>query len=112
MGITYLDGVEINPKKIDTILKWPQPNTQKDLRSFLDLTGYYRRFIKNYAYTCRPLIDLLKKDGFVWPEAADKAFQTLNDAMTTAPVLALPNFELPFEMEMDASSYGIGVVLQ
>ena len=55
---------------------------------------------------------MLKKDGFVWSETADEAFQTLKDAMTTAPVLALPSFELPFKIEMDASSYGIGAILK
>ena len=64
-------GVEIDPKKIEVISKWPEPKTQKDVRSFLDLTGYCRRFIRGYAIISKALTDLLKKDGFVWnPKAA------------------------------------------
>jgi len=76
-------GVETNSKKIKTILQWPQPRTQRDLRSFLGLRGYYTRFIKSYAHVCRTLTDLLRKYDFVWNEAAITAFQTLKRALTT-----------------------------
>jgi len=61
----YGNGVETDPKKIEVIAKWSELKKQKDIRSFLDLTGYYRSFIKGYANISRPLIDLLKKDGFL-----------------------------------------------
>jgi len=91
-------GVETYPKKIETMLQWPQPKNQKELRSFLGLTGYYRRFIKGHAHVCRPLTDLLRKDGFIWNAATIVAIQDLMTAMTTTPVLALSGFSLPFEV--------------
>ena len=67
-------GVETNPRKIDTILQWSQPKSQRDLRSFLGLMVYYRRFIKGYTHICGPLTELLKKDGFSWNGEAAAAF--------------------------------------
>jgi len=80
----------------------------------LGLTGSYSRFIKSYAQICRPLplIELLKKDGFAWTSTASKAFQTLKVAMTTTPVMALPNFDMKFDVETDASTTGVGGALQ
>ncbi|GAU41241.1 hypothetical protein TSUD_97760 [Trifolium subterraneum] len=71
------------------------------------LTGYYRRFIKSYAKIASPLTDLLKKEAFQWNEQAELAFQQLKTAVTTASVLALPNFKIPFILETDASGLGI-----
>jgi len=105
-------GVETDPKKIEAIANWPEPQNQKDVRSFLGLTGYYRRFIRGYATISRALSDLLKKDGFQWNYETAKAFQALKQALMTAPVLSLPNFELQFEVETDASNHGLGAVLQ
>ena len=105
-------GVETDPSKIEAIIKWPAPGDQKELRNFLGLTGYYRRFIQGYASICRPLTDLLKTDNFCWNGEANDSFATLKKAMASTPVLALPNFNLPFEIEPDASNASIGAVLQ
>jgi hypothetical protein len=84
----------------------------KELRGFLGLSGYYRKFIRYYAILCQPLTALLKKGVlFVWIDARETAFQVLKNALSTAPVLALPNFSLPFIVETDACDVGTHVVL-
>ncbi|PNX99071.1 retrotransposon-related protein, partial [Trifolium pratense] len=104
-------GVTMDKAKVQAVLQWPIPTTLKQLRGFLGLAGYYRRFIKSYTTIASPLTDLLKKDSFQWSDSAMKAFNALKMAITSAPVLILPDFSKPFVLETDASGMGIGDVL-
>lgn len=96
-------GVSTDPEKVKAMVDWPSPNTVKQLRGFLGLTGYYMRFIKNYGIICQPLHQLLRKGAFQWSEGAQEAFDQLKTTMTIAPVLALPDYSQPYILETDAS---------
>lgn len=86
------DGVSTDPKKICAIKNRKAPRNVTEVREFLEMTGYYRRFIKGYGVICRPLHDMLKKDGFKWGAPQRKAFELLKERMCTSLVLALPDF--------------------
>jgi hypothetical protein len=105
------EGVSTDPSKVSAVADWEIPQNVTQLRSFLGLAGYYRRFIKNFGLLCRPLHDMLKKGSFQWTPAQDQAFKAVQQALIHAPVLALPNFTEPFTLETDASGNGIGAVI-
>jgi hypothetical protein len=109
--VVSTEGIKVDPKKIMAITEWPSPKMITSLRGFLGLTGYYRRFVKNYANIVAPLTTLLKKDAFRWNNAAEDCFKKMKTLMTSTPILAAPNFTNSFFLECDASGIGIGVVL-
>nr|XP_027102942.1 uncharacterized protein LOC113724214 [Coffea arabica] len=109
--ITTAEGVRADPKKIDSMIQWPKPENTRQLKGFLGLTGYYRKFVKGYGAIAKPLTTFLKKDGFNWGGEAEEAFQKLKLAMCSTPVLAFPDFSQPFVIETDVCYGGIGVVL-
>ncbi|KAI9177635.1 hypothetical protein LWI28_017592 [Acer negundo] len=93
------------------MLDWPTPTTIKALRGFLGLTGYYRKFVRGYGVISKPLMELLKKNNFEWRKTTNTAFETLKKAITTTPVLTVPNFSQPFTLETDACDVGIWAIL-
>ena len=109
--IICVRGVKTDPEKIEAMKSWPSLKNIKELRGFLGLIGYYRRFMARYGQIARPLTKLLKKGGFTRHSEENEAFERLKQAMVEALVLALSNFDQEFVVECDASKFGIGVVL-
>jgi len=106
------DGIATDPQKIQLIKDWPTPKNLKELRGYLGLTGYYRKFIKDYSKVVTPLNALLKKNRtFTWSDECQKAFDELKQRMQNPPILALPNEEDVFTLDTDASEDCIGAVL-
>ena len=106
------EGLRINPKKLEAIMKFPRPVNVKAVQGFLGLTGYFRTFILGYASLAKPLYDLLRQDiPWKWGKPQEEAFETLKSRMTQAPVLAFPDFTRPFILTTDASATALGAVL-
>jgi hypothetical protein len=106
------DGVAVDPSKVQDVIEWKQPQSVTDIRSFLGLARYYRRFIENFSKIAKPMTELLKNGvKFEWSQACEEAFQTLKDRLTTTPVLAQPNIHKNFDVYCDASRVGLGCVL-
>jgi len=105
-------GVRPNPQKIDCVVKFPTPTNAKEIKSFLGLSGYYRRFVPNYGQIAKPLTSLLKKDvPFYWSDLCQEAFDKLKAILTKEPLLKYPDFEQPFNLTCDASNFAIGCIL-
>ncbi|KAL4295662.1 hypothetical protein GQ457_12G011410 [Hibiscus cannabinus] len=112
LGYVISQGViRMDKGKVSSIMDWLAPTRIKELRGFLGLSGYCRRFIQGYGIIARPLTNMLKKDGWKWGSEETTAFQNLKEAVSTAPVLALPEFDEEFSVETDACEMGIGAVL-
>lgn len=110
--IISAEGVRTDPGKIDAVKQWPVPSNQSEVRSFVGLASYYRRFIKGFAEIARPLHRLTEKGRkFKWDDECQQAFLQLKAALMTSPVLAYPDPYKPFILDTDASDVGIGAVL-
>ena len=106
------DGVKVDPSKVETVMKWDAPRNPTEVRSFLGLAGYYRRFIKDFSTLASPLTRLTKKnENFVWTEEQSKAFETIKELLCKALVLSLPEGTEDFVVYSDASRVGLGCVL-
>lgn len=110
------DGIKPDPELIKSVMNFPKPTKIKDVQSFLGLTGYYRRFIKNYARIAEPLINQLRyltkgNHHLQWSSDCTTAVELLKQKLTTAPIMNTPNFEQSFILEVDACEYGLGAVL-
>ncbi|CAC5368128.1 Retrovirus-related Pol polyprotein from transposon 412 [Mytilus coruscus] len=106
------NGISTDPKKIEVVKNWPEPTTVTELRSFIGFCSYYRRFIKNFGSIAKPLHSLTQKGNiFAWTDECQWSFDKLKRFLTSAPVLAHPDFKQPFILDTDASAYSIGAVL-
>lgn len=119
-SISYLghvisrNGVQMDPSKVETIVKWPEPKNVSDVRSFLGLVGYYRKFLSGFGEISAPLVELTKKDfKWVWDAARCRSFEALKEMLTTAPTLLIPDTSPgnSFVIHVDASDYAVGAVL-
>jgi hypothetical protein len=110
--ILTAEGIEVDPSKVEAVSKWKQPSNVSEVRSFLGMVGYYRRFIKGFSSIARPMTELIKKDNkFVWTPKCEESFQIIKEKLTTAPVLTLPDIHQDFVVFCDASRQGLGCVL-
>ena len=116
--ITYLghviseDGVKPDPRKIEAVKNFPVPKRRKNIKQFVGLVGYYRRFIPDFARIAKPLNSLLKEGvPFQWTDSQQIAFETLRDIICSEPLLQYPDFTKPFVVTTDASNYALGAVL-
>ena len=105
-------GVDTDKDKIKSVQEWPVPRTVKQVRSFVGLAAYYKRFIASFGEICKPLYQLCEKNrNFVWTPDCQHAFETLKEKLTSAPILAYPTIGQEFILDTDASQYTIGAVL-
>ncbi|KAK1680563.1 hypothetical protein QYE76_041411 [Lolium multiflorum] len=102
-------GIAVDPTKIKTVAEWNTPTTQTEVRAFLGLAGYYRRFVEGFSSIARPMTQLLKKDKkFEWTNKCEESFQKLKTKLTTAPILIMSDITKPFDVYCDASKIGLG----
>ncbi|XP_057443701.1 uncharacterized mitochondrial protein AtMg00860-like [Lotus japonicus] len=105
-------GIAVNPAKVEAVNSWEEPKTVTEVRSFLRLAGYYRRFIEGFSKIAMPLTKLTKKDQpYKWTTECEDSFKELKKRLTTSPILVLPDPAKEFEVYCDASKMGLGCVL-
>ena len=107
------DGIQPSQEKVKAVVEWPKPQSVRDVRGFLGLASFYRRFIKHFSLKARPLTDLTKeKNVWQWNDKEESAFNELKRSLVVAPVLRIPQFELPFVVTTDASLVSVGAILE
>eukprot|EP00253_Pinus_taeda_P013432 PITA_13432 len=105
-------GIAVDYSKIETIMTWPTPRSVKEVRSFMGLVGYYRRFVERFSQISNPITHLQKKGvKFEWTSECENAFKELKHRLTTAPILRVPNMDKDFLVCTDASGEGLGAIL-
>ena len=105
-------GIKPNPDREQAVRDFPTPRSLKDVRAFIGLASYYRRFIKGFAQIAQPLHSLTRKGAiFVWTQQCQEAFDQLKERLVTSPLLAYPTANQAFMLETDASKAGLGAVL-
>ena len=110
--IVSKEGIRVDPKKIEVIIKWKPPKNVRDVHSFLGFAGYYRRFVKGFSMTGALMTRLLQKNvKFVWSEKCQASFENLKAFLTEAPVLTQPTYSKEYMIFSDASLHGLGCVL-
>ena len=110
--VVSADGIYVDPHKVGAVANWEQPTTMTEVRSFLGLARYYRRFIEGFSKIAGPLHCLTRKGvKFEWTDRCEESFQTLKEKLTSAPVLTLPEGNEGFKVYSDASHQGLGYVL-
>ncbi|KAL5538597.1 hypothetical protein UlMin_045205 [Ulmus minor] len=108
----FVDGITVDPTKIEAVSRWPTPTSVTEIRSFLGLAGYYKRFVEGFSSLAAPLTALTKKDKkFEWTHKCERSFQELKQRLTSAPILVLPSEDEEFTVYCDASKIGLGAVL-
>ena len=106
------NSVEMDPVKVAGVTDWPAPTSKKEVQSFLGFTNFYRRFIEDFSHHARPLFDLTKSDTkWKWTTEEQSAFDSLKNAVTSAPILMSPDNSRPFRIEADSSDFATGAVL-
>ena len=106
------EGIATDPEKTESIRKWHRPSNVTELRSFLGLCSYYRRFVPEFASIARPLIKLTEKSSqFEWTDDQEESWRILKEKLMSPPILKYPDPEVPFVLDTDASDFGIGAVL-
>nr|GEW20498.1 retrotransposon protein, putative, Ty3-gypsy subclass [Tanacetum cinerariifolium] len=110
--IVSADGITMDPAKVEAITKWPRPKIVTEIRSFLGLAGYYRRFVEGFSRLALPLTKLMRKgEKFIWDEEREKSFEELKKRLVSAPILTLPSKSSGFQIYSDVSKKGLGCVL-
>ena len=106
------DGISVDPSKVEAVSKWPQPTTVSEIRSFLGLAGYYRRFVEGFSKIASSLTNLTRKNvKFQWTDACERSFKELKQRLVSAPILAIPTSSGGLVVYSDASKCGLGCVL-